>query len=140
MYNNSPSFNWTINFRQQAYDRWADEGRDLSGYDRDKLMDAQYDDSELAYDADEKIRTFKQMLPVKLAYFTISSHYPLIHTAALSTHGACQGYFGDEGYLAYVAGVQRKEIRDGVACVKHQAMASSDIGDDHKEIFSGENA
>ena len=37
--------------------------------------------------------------------------------------------------LAYVAGVQRKEIREGVACVKHQAMAGSDIGDDHKEYL-----
>jgi len=42
--------------------------------------------------------------------------------------------------LAYVAGVQRKEIREGVSCVKHQAMAGSDIGDDHKEIFAGDNA
>jgi isocitrate lyase len=42
--------------------------------------------------------------------------------------------------LAYVGGVQRKEIREGVACVKHQAMAGSDIGDDHKEIFAGEQA
>ena len=42
--------------------------------------------------------------------------------------------------LAYAAGVQRKEIREGIACVKHQAMAGSDLGDDHKEIFSGENA
>ena len=22
-----PSFNWTLNFRQQVYDRWAAEGR-----------------------------------------------------------------------------------------------------------------
>lgn len=31
----------------------------MSGYERDKLMDAKYDDSELARDADEKIRTFQ---------------------------------------------------------------------------------
>ncbi len=42
--------------------------------------------------------------------------------------------------LAYVAGVQRKEIRQGIACVKHQNMAGSDIGDDHKEYFAGEAA
>ena len=65
---------------------------------------------------------------------------PTYHTAALSTHELAKGYFGEEGMLAYVAGVQRKEIRGGIACVKHQAMAGSDIGDDHKEIFSGENA
>jgi isocitrate lyase len=42
--------------------------------------------------------------------------------------------------LAYVRGVQRQEIRQGLACVKHQAMAGSDLGDTHKEYFSGEGA
>jgi isocitrate lyase len=36
--------------------------------------------------------------------------------------------------------VQRKEIRQGIACVKHQNMAGSDMGDDHKEYFSGDAA
>jgi isocitrate lyase len=31
-------------------------------------------------------------------------------------------------------------IRQGIACVKHQNMSGSDIGDDHKEYFSGEAA
>ena len=42
--------------------------------------------------------------------------------------------------LGYVPGVQRKEIRQGIACVKHQNMSGSDIGDDHKEYFAGEAA
>jgi isocitrate lyase len=42
--------------------------------------------------------------------------------------------------LGYVKGVQRQEIRQGIACVKHQNMAGSDIGDDHKEYFAGEAA
>ena len=42
--------------------------------------------------------------------------------------------------LGYVAGVQRKEIRQGIACVKHQNMSGSDMGDDHKEYFAGEAA
>jgi isocitrate lyase len=42
--------------------------------------------------------------------------------------------------LAYVKGVQRQEIRKGVACVKHQRMAGSDLGDDHKAFFAGEKA
>lgn len=140
VYNNSPSFNWTINFRQQAYDRWVAEGKDVSGYERDKLMDAQYDDSELARDADKKIRTFQADAAREAGVFHHLITLPTYHTAALSTHELAKGYFGDEGMLAYVAGVQRKEIRGGIACVKHQAMAGSDIGDDHKEIFSGENA
>ena len=42
--------------------------------------------------------------------------------------------------LAYVAGVQRKELRQGLASVKHQDMSGSNIGDDHKEYFSGDQA
>ncbi len=52
VYNNSPSFNWTLNFRQQVFDGWKAAGRDLSQYDRAKLMSAEYDDSELAKEAD----------------------------------------------------------------------------------------
>ena len=42
--------------------------------------------------------------------------------------------------LAYVRGVQRREIREGLDCVKHQDMAGSNIGDDHKNYFSGDAA
>ena len=42
--------------------------------------------------------------------------------------------------LAYVKEVQRKEIRAGLDCVKHQDMAGTHIGDDHKEYFSGQGA
>ncbi len=34
VYNNSPSFNWTLNFRQQVYDAWEAAGKDVSAYDR----------------------------------------------------------------------------------------------------------
>ncbi|MGL6250976.1 MAG: isocitrate lyase, partial [Billgrantia desiderata] len=34
VYNNSPSFNWTLNFRQQVFDAWEKEGKDVSAYDR----------------------------------------------------------------------------------------------------------
>ena len=140
VYNNSPSFNWTLNFRQQAYDRWVAEGKDVSAYDRAKLMSAKYDNTELAAEADEKVRTFQADASREAGVFHHLITLPTYHTAALSTHELAQGYFGSEGMLAYVAGVQRKEIRGGIACVKHQAMAGSDIGDDHKEIFSGDNA
>ena len=45
-----------------------------------------------------------------------------------------------EGTKGYVANVQRKEIREGIACVKHQNMSGSDMGDDHKEYFAGDAA
>jgi len=140
VYNNSPSFNWTLNFRQQSYDRWVKEGKDVSAYDRAKLMDAKYDGTELANDADEKVRTFQADAAREAGVFHHLITLPTYHTAALSTHELAKGYFGELGMLAYVAGVQRKEIREGIACVKHQAMAGSDIGDDHKEMFSGDNA
>ena len=60
--------------------------------------------------------------------------------SALSTDVLSEGYFGDEGMLAYVLGVQRQEIRRGLSAVKHQDLAGSNIGDDHKEYFLGEKA
>ena len=51
-----------------------------------------------------------------------------------------EGYFGDEGMLAYVKGIQRQEIRRDMSSVKHQDLAGSTIGDTHKEYFSGDKA
>jgi isocitrate lyase len=140
VYNNSPSFNWTLNFRQQVFDAWKDSGRDLSDYDRSKLMDSAYDETELAAAADEKIRTFQADASAGAGIFHHLITLPTYHTAALSTDNLAKEYFGDQGMLGYVAGVQRKEIRQGIACVKHQNMAGSDMGDDHKEYFAGEAA
>jgi len=140
VYNNSPSFNWTLNFRQQVFDAWQEEGRDLSGFDRARLMSAEYDDTELATIADEKIRTFQRDAAEKAGIFHHLITLPTYHTAALSTDNLAREYFGEQGMLGYVKNVQRKEIREGIACVKHQNMAGSDIGDDHKEAFAGEAA
>jgi isocitrate lyase len=140
VYNNSPSFNWTLNFRQQVFDAWAEEGKDVSAYDRDHLMDAKYDDSELAVVADDKIRTFQADASREAGIFHHLITLPTYHTAALSTDNLAKEYFGDDGMLGYVGHVQRREIRQGIACVKHQNMAGSDIGDDHKEYFSGDRA
>jgi len=140
VYNNSPSFNWTLNFRQQVFDAMQEEGKDVSGYDRDKLMSAEYDDSELAQTADDRIRTFQADAAREAGIFHHLITLPTYHTAALSTDNLAKEYFGDKGMLGYVEGVQRKEIRQGIACVKHQNMAGSDIGDDHKEYFAGEAA
>lgn len=140
VYNNSPSFNWTLNFRQQVFDEWQQEGKDVSAYDRAKLMSAEYDATELAVAADAKIQTFQRDAAREAGIFHHLITLPTYHTAALSTDNLAKGYFGEEGMLAYVKGVQRKEIREGLACVKHQAMAGSDLGDTHKEYFSGEGA
>jgi len=140
VYNNSPSFNWTLNFRQQVFDAWSEEGKDVSAYDRANLMSVEYDETELAAAADKKIQSFQADAAREAGIFHHLITLPTYHTAALSTDNLAKGYFGEEGMLAYVKGVQRQEIRQGLACVKHQAMAGSDLGDTHKEYFSGEQA
>ncbi|MEM9732357.1 MAG: isocitrate lyase [Pseudomonadota bacterium] len=140
VYNNSPSFNWTLNFRQQIFDAWEEAGKDTSAYDRADLMNAKYDDTELAAEADDKIRTFQADGSKRAGIFHHLITLPTYHTAALSTDNLAKEYFGEAGMLGYVKGVQRQEIRQGIACVKHQNMAGSDMGDDHKEYFSGDAA
>ena len=140
VYNNSPSFNWTLNFRQQVFDSMVEAGDDVSNYNRDDLMDESYDETELAKQADEKIRTFQSDASKEAGIFHHLITLPTYHTAALSTDNLAKEYFGSEGMLGYVANVQRKEIREGIACVKHQNMSGSDMGDDHKEYFAGEAA
>jgi isocitrate lyase len=140
VYNNSPSFNWTLNFRQQVFDAWAAEGRDVSAYDRARLMSVDYDGTDLGAEADERIRTFQADSAKRAGIFHHLITLPTYHTAALSTDNLAKEYFGAAGMLGYVLGVQRQEIRQGIACVKHQNMSGSDIGDDHKEYFAGEAA
>ncbi|MES3152347.1 isocitrate lyase [Sphingomonas faeni] len=140
VYNNSPSFNWTLNFRQQVFDAWSAESKDVSAYDRARLMSVDYDGTALADEADERIRTFQADSAKRAGIFHHLITLPTYHTAALSTDNLAKEYFGDAGMLGYVKGVQRKEIREGIACVKHQNMSGSDLGDDHKEYFAGEAA
>ena len=140
VYNNSPSFNWTLNFRQQVFDSMTENGEDMSTYERDDLMNEKYDATELGIEADKKIQTFQADAAREAGIFHHLITLPTYHTAALSTDNLAKEYFGDKGMLGYVEGVQRKEIRQGIACVKHQNMAGSDMGDDHKEYFAGEAA
>jgi isocitrate lyase len=99
-----------------------------------------YDGTELGMEADRWIQTFQADAARDAGIFHHLITLPTYHTAALSTDNLAKGYFGKEGMLAYVEGVQRKEIRQGIACVKHQDMAGSNMGDDHKEYFAGEAA
>ncbi len=140
VYNNSPSFNWTLSFRQQVFDSWSSEGKDLTKYERESLMDKKYDSTDLASEADQKIRSFQADAAKEAGIFHHLITLPTYHTAALSTDNLAKAYFGKDGMLGYVKNVQREEIRQGIACVKHQNMAGSDMGDDHKEYFAGEAA
>ncbi|MBO3117567.1 isocitrate lyase [Winogradskyella sp. DF17] len=140
VYNNSPSFNWTLNFRNQVFEEMVLNGEDVSAYDKDNLMDVKYDTSDLSVRADEKIKTFQLDGAKEAGIFHHLITLPTYHTTALHMNDLSEGYFGEEGMLAYVRGVQRQEIRKGVSCVKHQRMAGSDLGDDHKTFFAGEKA
>ena len=140
VYNNSPSFNWTLNLRQQVFDDWAAEGKDMGAYNRDQLMSVDYDGTPLGAEADGRIQSFQADGAREAGIFHHLITLPTYHTAALSTDNLAAGYFGKEGMLAYVEGVQRQEIRQGIQTVKHQDMAGSNIGDDHKEYFGGDKA
>ena len=140
VYNNSPSFNWTLNFRNQVYEDMLSEGENMTAYDRTNLMDSEYDSSELSYRADMKIKTFQKDGSRDAGIFHHLITLPTYHTTALHMNDLTEGYFGEEGMLAYVRGVQRQEIRKDVSCVKHQRMAGSDLGDDHKTFFAGDKA
>jgi isocitrate lyase len=140
-YNNSPSFNWTLSFRQQVFDDWAANGKNVvAEYDRAKLMSVDYDNTPLAAEADERIRTFQADAAKRAGIFHHLITLPTYHTEALAADNLSKEYFGTQGMLGYVLNVQRQEIRRGIACVRHQNMAGSDIGDDHKEYFAGEAA
>ena len=145
VYNNSPSFNWTLNFRKQVYAEWVEAGKDVSAYPHHDenpqgLMDPQYDDSALAMEADRLVQTFQEDSSREAGIFHHLITLPTYHDTALGTDVLTEGYFGDLGMLAYVRDVQRREIRRGMASVKHQDLAGSNIGDDHKEYFSGDMA
>jgi isocitrate lyase len=140
VYNNSPSFNWTINFRQQAFDAMLEAGKDVSMYQRAALMDVKYDHTELSYQADEMIRTFQIDAARDAGVFHHLITLPTYHTTALQMNNLTEGYFSPLGMLAYVKDIQRQEIRKGVACVKHQRMSGSDLGDSHKTFFAGDKA
>lgn len=145
VYNNSPSFNWTLAFREQVYGEWKEAGKDVSAYpDPAKvekgLMAADFDDSELAAAADKLVQSFQKDAAREAGIFHHLITLPTYHETALGTDILSEGYFGELGMLAYVRDVQRQEIRREQASVKHQDLAGSNIGDDHKEYFLGEKA
>lgn len=145
VYNNSPSFNWTLAFRQQVYAEWKKAGKDVSAYpdpakNEKGLMDVKLDTSELAVAADALVQRFQKDASREAGIFHHLITLPTYHETALGTDVLAEGYFGDLGMLAYVRDIQRQEIRRDQASVKHQDLAGSSIGDDHKEYFLGEKA
>ena len=124
VYNNSPSFNWTLNFRQQVYDAMVSEGLDVSEYDRAQLMDAKYDDTELGIAADKRIRTFQADGAKRAGIFHHLITLPTYHTAALSTDNLAKEYFGEAGH----AGLRAGRAASGTAPGHRLREASEHVG------------
>ena len=73
------------------------QGR-VSKYDRAELMSVDYDDTPLAIEADERIRTFQADAAKRAGIFHHLITLPTYHTAALSTDNLAKEYFGDAGH------------------------------------------
>jgi isocitrate lyase len=141
-YNNSPSFNWTLNLRKQVRRDWIAEGKiKESDYpDGNSLMSSDYDGSELGLEADARLQRFQLDVATKAGVFHNLITLPTFHLTAKSTDELSRGYFGEDRMLAYVKSVQREEIRRGVSAVKHQHEVGSDLGDSFKEMVGGDRA
>ena len=141
-YNNSPSFNWTLNLRKQVRAQWLKEGRiGPNDYpDGQALMSASLDDSELGREADARLARFQVDIAARAGVFHNLVTLPTFHLTAKSMDELSRGYFGEARMMAYVNSVQREEIRRGVSAVKHQHEVGSDLGDTFKEMVAGDRA
>ncbi len=141
-YNNSPSFNWTLNLRQQVRADWIAEGK-ISPEDYPEgaeIMSARFDDTELGRETDRRLRNFQTDIAREAGVFHNLITLPTFHMTAKFMDDLSRGYFGEDKMMAYVNGIQREEIRAGVSAVKHQHEVGSDIGDKFKEMVAGERA
>lgn len=141
-YNNSPSFNWTLNLRGQVRRDWLASGKITEGdYPEGlSLMSAKYDDTELGQETDNRLRSFQSDIAAKAGVFHNLITLPTFHMTAKFTDDLSRGYFGEDKMMAYVNTIQREEIRREVSAVKHQHEVGSDLGDTFKEMVGGERA
>lgn len=141
-YNNSPSFNWTLNIRNQVRTDWIEQGKiSQDEYPEGMaLMSAKYDDSALGAEADQRLRNFQTDIAREAGVFHNLITLPTFHMTAKFMDDLSRGYFGDDKMMAYVNTIQREEIRREVSAVKHQHEVGSDIGDTFKEMVGGERA
>ncbi len=142
VYNNSPSFNWTLNLRKQVREQWIKEGKikENDYPDGADLMKSDFDQTDLGQEADARLARFQSDLANRAGVFHNLITLPTFHLTAKSMDELSRGYFGNDRMLAYVATVQREEIRRGVSAVKHQHEVGSDLGDSFKEMVGGERA
>lgn len=141
-YNNSPSFNWTLNLRKQVREDWIESGQiTADAYpEGTALMSADFDQDPLGLEADRRLRNFQTDISREAGVFHNLITLPTFHMTAKFMNDLAHGYFGDDKMLAYVRNIQREEIRTGVSAVKHQHEVGSDLGDTFKEMTGGDRA
>ncbi|MGB0906990.1 MAG: isocitrate lyase [Maricaulaceae bacterium] len=141
-YNNSPSFNWTLNLRKQVREDWIESGKiKADAYpDGTQLMSAKFDQDELGIEADARLQAFQTDIAREAGVFHNLITLPTFHMTAKFMDDLSEGYFGEEKMLAYVKNIQREEIRRSVSAVKHQHEVGSNLGDDFKEMTGGDRA
>jgi isocitrate lyase len=141
-YNNSPSFNWTLNLRKQVREDWIAAGTIQPGDypDSTQLMSSAYDEDPLGLEADRRLQTFQTDIAREAGVFHNLITLPTFHGTAKVMNDLSEGYFGEQKMLAYVKEIQREEIRRNVSAVKHQHEVGSNLGDDFKEMTGGDRA
>ena len=140
-YNNSPSFNWTLNLRKQVREDWIAEGKiKASDYDEARLMSAAFDEDALGIEADRRLQAFQTDIAREAGVFHNLITLPTFHGTAKVMNDLSEGYFGEQKMLAYVKEIQREEIRKSVSAVRHQHEVGSDLGDTFKEMTGGDRA
>ena len=118
VYNNSPSFNWTLNVPSAGVRRGMEKEPartspripTATGTDERRVRRHGAGDRSRQPDPVASRPTPSRDAGIFHHLITL----PTYHTAALSTDNLARGYFGKDGMLAYVAGVQRQEIRQGI--------------------------
>jgi len=141
-YNNSPSFNWTLNLRQQVREEWIAAGTIQPSElpEGIELMSSKYDDQPLGLETDKRLAAFQTDISREAGVFHNLITLPTFHMTAKFMDDLAKGYFGERKMEAYVNTIQREEIRGGVSAVKHQHEVGSDLGDTFKEMVAGERA
>jgi len=141
-YNNSPSFNWTLNLRKQVREDWIASGKIAAGDypDNNQLMSAAFDQDSLGLEADRRLQNFQTDISREAGVFHNLITLPTFHGTAKVMNDLSEGYFGEQKMLAYVKEIQREEIRQNVSAVKHQHEVGSNLGDDFKEMTGGDRA
>jgi len=140
-YNNSPSFNWTLNLRKQVREDWIADGRiKAEDYDEARLMSAAFDEDALGIEADRRLQAFQTDIAREAGVFHNLITLPTFHGTAKVMNDLSEGYFGEQKMLAYVKEIQREEIRRKVSAVRHQHEVGSDLGDTFKEMTGGDRA